>query len=80
LTGQTTDFFKNPRLLYRDRWHGFVFNFFEPTEIMPQTTAKKKFFNVNVSKNSQKNSQEVFQSLVITEFQQLQKNITGGKE
>jgi hypothetical protein len=46
---------------------------------MPQTTAEKKFFKVNISKTSQENSQKVFQSQAITKFQQLQKNITGGE-
>jgi hypothetical protein len=47
---------------------------------MPQTTTEKKFFSVNISKNSQKNSIKVFQSLAITEFKGFEKNITGGKE
>lgn len=47
---------------------------------MPQTTAKKKFFNVNVSKNSQENALAIFQSLSITELQRFQQNITRGVE
>ena len=47
---------------------------------MPQMKAKKKIFRARISENSQNNVPAILQSFTLTEFQQLQKNITGGAE
>lgn len=47
---------------------------------MPQITVEKKFVRSEKSENSQKTAAEIIQSLNITKFQGLQKNITGGEK
>lgn len=45
---------------------------------MPQITAEKKFFQNRIDKFRQKTALKIDKVLTVSEFQELQKNITGG--
>jgi hypothetical protein len=54
--------------------------FLNHTKIMPQITAEKKFFQELTDSFFQNIALESLKTFAITEFQGLQKNITGGEE